>query len=96
MKNISIKNKIIIYLKFIRLHQWLKNLLIILPIVTTQKILYFDDYKNLFIIFITFSLVSSLAYMFNDLIDQDTDKKHPIKKNKPLPKQEITIFEILF
>ena len=95
MNKIKIRKKIIIYFKLIRIHQWFKNLLIILPVLTTQKTLTFVDYKSLIYVFILFSLVSSLVYVFNDLIDQDSDSNHPIKKDKPLPKKEITLFETL-
>ena len=89
----NIKNKSLDYLSLIRIHQWFKNLLIVLPILTTQKTLLVNDYWNLFYLFITFSLVSSLVYIFNDLIDQKNDSKHPIKKNKPIAKKNINSYE---
>ena len=89
----NIKNKSLDYLSLIRIHQWFKNLLIVLPVLTTQKTLLVNDYWNLFYLFITFSLVSSLVYIFNDLIDQKNDSKHPIKKNKPIAKKNINSYE---
>ena len=80
MNSLNLRKKTVAYFKFVRIHQWFKNLLIILPTLTTQKVLTIDNYKNLIALFVTFSLVSSLVYVFNDWSDREKDKKHPIKK----------------
>ena len=88
------KIRLINYLKLIRVHRWFKNILIILPILTTQKTIGIQDYKNLFFLFIIFSLTSSLTYVFNDFIDRKEDSNHPIKKNKPLVNDKLSIIDI--
>ena len=96
MNSFTIRKKIIAYIKFVRIHQWFKNLLIILPTITTQKILTIDNYKNLISLVVIFSLVSSLIYVFNDWIDLENDRKHPIKKNNPLPRKDVSLIDTLF
>ena len=96
MNNLTLRKKIITYFKFVRIHQWFKNLLIILPTLTTQKVLTINNYKNLIALVVIFSLVSSLIYVFNDWTDRKDDKKHPIKKNNPLPKNDVSFIDTLF
>lgn len=76
-------------IKILRLEQWSKNVVILLPPLFAKKIeLLFD--KNLLIIFLGFSIIASSTYIFNDLKDLDQDRLHPIKKNRPLPKGDIS------
>ena len=62
------------YFALIRVHQWFKNILILLPVITTQKNIGSETYINLIIIFISFSLASSLVYVFNDFFDKNEEK----------------------
>ncbi len=87
-------NKIKSYFTLIRVHQWFKNILILLPVITTQKSIDSETYINLIIIFISFSLASSLVYIFNDFFDQNEDEKHPLKKTKPIANKSINLNEV--
>ena len=63
------------YLILIRMHHWVKNLLIFFPV-----LLSFNEYSNQSIInsiyvFISFCFVSSSIYIFNDIQDVNSDKK---------------------
>lgn len=42
------------------------------------------------LIFVSFCFVASSVYIFNDLIDIDSDASHPIKKKRPLPSGEVS------
>lgn len=72
------------YIKLLRPHHYIKNLLIFFPLFFSKKI--FD--KNLLITdiigFIVFSCVCSAIYIINDINDADQDKLHPSKKNRPV------------
>ena len=76
--------KIFNYLKLMRVKHYIKNLLIFLPISFSGKL--FFSYKLFvsFFGFISFSLISSIVYIFNDYKDIEKDKKHPVKKYRPL------------
>lgn len=70
------------YIKAIRPHQWLKNMLAFLPMLAAHQ---YDAATFLYTIlaFIAFSMVASSAYVFNDLLDLSADRAHPRKKARP-------------
>lgn len=71
------------YLKAIRLHQWLKNLLVFIPLVMAHR---FNEFTLLFqaaLAFLAFGLCASSAYLLNDLLDLPDDRQHPSKLNRP-------------
>ena len=73
-----------IWLRQLRLHQWLKNLLIFVPLVAARQVgdLRMDAATTA--AFIAFSLVASANYILNDLLDLSYDRKHPTKRHRPL------------
>ncbi len=72
-----------IIFKQLRIYQWVKNLLIFLPALLAHS-LEFNIYFQLLLSFLSFSFVASSIYIFNDLMDLNSDRKHKIKKNRPL------------
>lgn len=82
--------KILDILSLLRIHQWIKNLLIFAPPFFAG--IFFNNLQIFFqmiLAFFCFSLISSSAYIINDLTDIDNDKLHPTKKNRPLPSGRI-------
>ena len=67
-------------LNLIRIKDWLKNLLIFVPLIFSDNLLRTDFYFDLFFAFFLFSLTCSVIYILNDIKDISTDKAHPIKK----------------
>jgi 4-hydroxybenzoate polyprenyltransferase len=55
-----------------------------------KQFYYFDTILSGLLAFISFSLISSAVYCFNDIVDVDFDKNHIDKKNRPLAKGTIT------
>lgn len=98
-KNLSITLKN--YLKLMRTHQYIKNVLIFAPIFFFPDINDVASIAKVGLAFIFFSLTSSAVYILNDYFDREDDARHPTKKNRPLasgavsPKQGITLFSIL-
>ena len=72
------------YFLLIRPFQWVKNLIIFFPLIFAKKIFELDAFVLSSKAFIIFILASSIVYIFNDICDLEQDKKHPIKKNRPL------------
>lgn len=72
------------YFQIIRPKDWAKNLFLFIPIFFAG--LFFDGSVLIELLggFICFSLVASSIYIINDYRDIEDDKKHPIKKNRPL------------
>ena len=76
--------KVFNYLKLMRVKHYIKNLLIFLPIIFSGKLFFSYKFFVSFFGFISFSLLSSIVYIINDYKDIDKDKKHPVKKFRPL------------
>ena len=72
------------YFLLIRPLQSVKNLIIFFPLIFAKKTFELDTFVLSFKAFIGFILASSIVYIFNDICDLEQDKKHPIKKNRPL------------
>ena len=78
-------------LRQIRIHQWIKNVLIFLPLVAAQR---FDDISSVVACitgFLSFSLCASSIYVLNDLMDVRADRRHPTKQFRPIAAAEIPI-----
>jgi phosphoserine phosphatase len=80
---LSPKPKLIIYRKVLRIHQWLKNSLLLIPILAAHQLTNFEAWLNLFIAFFSFSLCASAVYITNDLLDLESDRNHPRKCKRP-------------
>lgn len=70
-------------LKMMRVHQWLKNSLIAVPMVLSHE--YFDPRMLLdcMLAFVSFSTAASAIYIINDFFDLSLDRRHPTKRNRP-------------
>lgn len=78
-------------LKEIRVYQWVKNILLFLPIVLAHTVDNITDLTNVLIGFFSFSISASFVYVLNDLLDLDSDRYHPRKKNRPLASGDLPI-----
>ena len=78
-------------MKLIRVKHWLKNLLVFIPIFFSLNIVNINYLQYCLFSFLIFSASSSIVYIINDICDIEDDKKHPIKKNRPLASGAISI-----
>lgn len=69
-------------LKALRPHQWLKNVLVFLPVFTAHA-LQLGTLVQALMAFVVFSLVASSVYVLNDLLDLSADRSHPRKRKRP-------------
>lgn len=69
-------------LSALRVHQWLKNLLLFVPLMTAFA--FFDPAKLLSALFafLAFSFVASATYIVNDVLDIEADRRHPSKRHR--------------
>ena len=65
--------------------QWLKNLLVFVPVLTSHRFLEAPAVADALLAFAAFSLCASGVYLLNDLLDLDADRRHPRKRHRPLP-----------
>jgi 4-hydroxybenzoate polyprenyltransferase len=63
-------------------HQWLKNLLVFVPLLAAHRVL--DSTLLAVLAFAAFSLCASGVYLLNDLLDLKSDRRHHSKRNRPL------------
>ena len=84
-------DKVLIFFKTLRVHQWVKNLLIFLPLFFSQPYYQFNAVKSSILGFISFSLIASLIYIINDSVDLQNDRKNPSKKNRTIASGDISI-----
>lgn len=82
-------------IRLIRPGQWIKNLVVLLPIFFGGALLKPAILYQGFIILFSFCFISSSIYCLNDLIDIEDDKRHPKKKNRPLASGAITKVQAL-
>ncbi len=77
--------------KAARVHQWLKNLLIFVPLITAHQIGDMGLVLRALSAFSAFSLCASAIYLLNDLIDLNADRQHRSKRSRPLASGRISI-----
>lgn len=78
------------YLRAMRPHQWLKNLLVFLPMMAAHQLTGVTFLQSL-AAFVAFSLIASSVYVLNDLLDLDADRAHPRKCKRPFAAGQIMI-----
>lgn len=87
----SKRNNVTDYIKAIRAYQWLKNLLIFIPIITSHSF----NSLNLMLLtinaFFAFSMIASSGYIVNDLLDLNSDRIHPRKRFRPFASGRLSI-----
>lgn len=76
----------------LRLQQWLKNLLVFVPMLTAFS---FGEHAlvAIFAAFAAFCLTASATYVVNDVWDLESDRAHPRKRFRPLASGEISLAE---
>ena len=72
------------YVRLARPSHWLKNLTVIMPVVFGLHVADASAWGRAFVAVAAFCLVSSAAYVYNDIRDRQSDCAHPLKKNRPL------------
>lgn len=92
----SKKEKIKNILLSFRPSQWIKNLVVFTAILFAGKLFEKELFLKSFFAFLIFCLLSSASYILNDIIDYPYDKKHPIKKHRPIAAGKISIAEATF
>jgi 4-hydroxybenzoate polyprenyltransferase len=66
-----------------RVHQWLKNILIFVPAAAAHSIADPNIFARVFLAFFSFSVCASSGYLMNDLLDLKADRGHPTKRLRP-------------
>ncbi len=79
------------WIRCLRPHQWLKNLLIFVPLLAAHQPGDLTDFARAIMAIIAFSLTASAVYVVNDLFDLKDDRAHTTKRNRPLASGQLSI-----
>ena len=78
-------------IKSLRPHQWVKNLLLFIPLLSSHLFISADAVMDSLIAFSAFCFCASSTYILNDLSDIDSDRNHRTKHLRPLASGSISI-----
>jgi 4-hydroxybenzoate polyprenyltransferase len=76
-------NRLSSFLQALRIHQWLKNTLLFVPLLTSHKLTEVGLVLQAGYAFMAFSLCASSVYIVNDIRDLEADRQHPHKRSRP-------------
>src|SRR5262249_48843726 len=79
------------FVKGIRIHQWVKNLLVFVPAFAAHRLTEHAVLANATLAFIAFSLCASSGYLLNDMLDLEADRRDPKKQPRPLASAAMSI-----
>lgn len=78
-------------LRTLRAHQWVKNILVFVPMIMAHRISEPELWLQCFSAFVAFCSVASGTYIINDILDLDSDRQHRTKRNRPIASGAIGI-----
>jgi 4-hydroxybenzoate polyprenyltransferase/phosphoserine phosphatase len=79
------------WLRALRLHQWLKNLLVFVPLLGAHQLGNLPLLVQSAVAFLAFGLCASSVYLLNDLLDLPDDRRHARKRHRPFAAGRIPI-----
>lgn len=78
-------------LLLIRPQQWIKNGFVLIPMFFGGRLLNADDVIASVVTFFAFSFAASAIYCFNDIVDIDADRRHPVKCRRPIASGAVSV-----
>lgn len=82
-----------VWIKALRVHQWLKNLLLFVPMLTAFSFTQISALTTILLAFFAFSFAASATYIVNDLWDLQSDRGHPRKRLRPFACASLPILQ---
>lgn len=79
------------WVRAIRIHQWLKNLLVFVPMLASHRFWELEAVAASILAFVAFGLCASGVYVLNDLLDLPSDRRHPRKCSRPFASGELKL-----
>ncbi len=79
------------WLRALRVHQWVKNVLIFVPLLASHRFTEVPFWGLALLAFLCLSLCASTVYVFNDLMDLNADRLHPTKCRRPFAAGRLSI-----
>ena len=78
-------------IRLIRPHQWVKNLVVLLPVFFGGALLHIESVYAGLVTALCFSFAASSIYCLNDIVDVEDDRQHPVKCHRPMASGAISI-----
>jgi 4-hydroxybenzoate polyprenyltransferase len=75
----------------LRPHQWLKNALIFVPLIVAHRVRDFDAVERALLALLEFSFCASAVYIFNDVLDRESDRQHPTKQSRSIASGRLSV-----
>ncbi|OAS14655.1 hypothetical protein A5481_30205 [Methylobacterium platani] len=79
------------WIRALRAHQWVKNILIFVPLLAAQEVGNLSLVTMAVLAFIAYSLLASAVYLVNDMLDLTVDRRHRSKRNRPFAAGKLPI-----
>lgn len=76
--------------------QWIKNLAVFAAAILNGQLFDPKSLVESILAFISFCLLSSSSYLINDILDVENDKRHPVKKTRPIARGDVPISQAVF
>lgn len=77
--------------KEMRPRQWTKNIFVFAALVFDRQLTNINSLERTLAVFTIFCLLSSSVYIFNDIMDVEADRHHPVKKERPIAAGKLSI-----
>jgi 4-hydroxybenzoate polyprenyltransferase len=77
-------------LKSLRPHQWVKNLLVFVPLIASGQFHDAGGWALSLLAFAAFCMTASAIYIINDLADLTADRQHPRKRTRPFASGDVS------
>ncbi len=86
-------SRLLVWCRAMRLHQWLKNLLLFAPLALGHQYANRSALITVAVGFVIVGLVASGTYILNDLADLENDRAHASKRNRPFASGALSVGE---
>ncbi|MDR3640122.1 MAG: UbiA family prenyltransferase [Humidesulfovibrio sp.] len=87
----AVRSGLGVHLRMLRLHQWLKNLLLAVPLAAAHRLAEPERWPPLLMAILAFSLCASAVYLVNDLLDLESDRRHLRKCERALASGRVSL-----
>ncbi len=78
-------------LRLTRPKQWIKNFFVFIPMFFGGELFLLESVWLAVLTFLGFSFVASSIYCYNDIVDVDADRRHPVKCRRPIASGDVSI-----
>lgn len=79
------------WFRALRPRQWIKNAFVFAALVFDGQLVVTEAFLRTVLGFLLLCLASSTVYLFNDIVDLEADRRHPVKRKRPIASGELSV-----